>query len=211
MNALFEILEFSMSSLIWGVLIAAICMGLFFFVIKGWWRNAMFTLATYLVGIILFLLLSVQCILICGAIKIIDFTDVIEAKTEQILNTRYVKNMSVTIAESEEIVQDLIAEYPILANYIGYGYFQGYTVETLPAGVGQAVRDFMRSFIIRRLLWCLGFVVVGSFLAVKSISVVNNSGGSGRMRGDSHRRIGNERDYSRTSINRNRPRVRRTR
>ena len=60
MGALIDIIQFSFSSIVWGILIAVVCMALFVFIIKGWWRNALFTVWSYLIGIVLFLLLTFQ-------------------------------------------------------------------------------------------------------------------------------------------------------
>ena len=208
MSVLWDILQFSIGSLFWGVLIAAVCMLLFYLAIKGWWKNAAFTPVTYIVGAVLFVLLSVQCILICGAIKIISFTDVVEQRTEEILASRHVFNVEVPVSESEDIVQELLEEYPIFRNYFDYGYFEGYTVATLPAAVGDEIRNYLCEFIVRRLLWCLGFVVVSAFIAVKTISFNNGSGG--RSRESSARRQSMSVDRSRPRIS-GHSRVRRTR
>lgn len=200
MNALWEILQFSISSLFWGILIAAVCMCLFFFAIKGWWKNAEFTIITYIMGFVLFILLSVQCIMICGAIKIISFTDIVEEKTQEILDMRYVSlDSSVSLAESEEVIQLLIDEFPIFENYFGSGYFMGYTVETLPAAIGDEIRSFMRHFIFRRLLWCLGFVVVSAIIAIKTISINNGSGGRTREGAGRRLPVGGDRSRPRVS------------
>lgn len=198
MNVLWEILQFSIGSLFWGIFIAAVCMLLFYFAIKGWWKNAAFTVVTYIVGALLFVLLSVQCIMICGAIKIISFTDVVEYRTKEILDSRHMFNVEVSRSESEDIVQELLEEYPIFRNYFDYGYFEGYTVETLPTAVGEEIRSYLRAFIARRLLWCLGFVVVSAVIAIKTISLNNGSGGRTRER-SGRQPIGSDRSRPRIS------------
>ena len=72
---LFEIFQYSFSCIIWGILIAAICMGLFVFLIKGWYKDATFSPLSYIVGALLSFLLSFQCVLIIGSLKIIDMSD----------------------------------------------------------------------------------------------------------------------------------------
>ena len=58
MKAFFDIISFSTGCLFWGILIGIICMVLFFLLIKGWYKHAEASPATYLVGGILFILLS---------------------------------------------------------------------------------------------------------------------------------------------------------
>ena len=54
MKAFFDIISFSTGCLFWGILIGIICMVLFFLLIKGWYKHAEASPATYLVGGILF-------------------------------------------------------------------------------------------------------------------------------------------------------------
>lgn len=78
--------------------------------------------------------------------------------------------------ESTAIVEQLVAQYPILSNYFDYGVFKGYTVSQLPHAIACEINDYMKWFIFRRLMWCLGFVVVATFIAIKTI---DRRGGSG--------------------------------
>lgn len=50
MWALYDILRYSFSSVIWGILIAVACMTLFVFLIKGWYKDATFSPISYVVG-----------------------------------------------------------------------------------------------------------------------------------------------------------------
>lgn len=205
MWAFVELVKFSFSSIFWGLLIAVVCMALFFAAIKGWWKNAMFTPATYIVGAVLFILLTFQCILICGGIKIINITDAIQLETERIINENFLPG-DLSMADADDVTKTLVRDYPVLGHYFNTGYFEGVTTETLPAAMADAVRDYMKGFIIRRLLWCLGFVVVGAVLAIKTISLQNSMR---RSRTDTRpvNRTANNQRLSRS----NRPRVGRRR
>lgn len=186
MWAFFDIIRFSAGSILWGVLIALLCMTAFVLIIKGWWKNAVFTLGTYIVGAVLFVLLSAQCVLICGSIKIINTTDVYEERISAMLSgisDSYVP----TIDENDKVVKELIDRYPILENYIGSGDFSGYSVAELPHVMAEELRSYMKEYIVRRLLWCLGFVVVAGVVAVKTITLENSMRRSAPRRSDSTR------------------------
>lgn len=170
MWGLFELLKFSFGSIFWGILITVVCMALFFFLIRGWYRNAVFTPISYLVGIVLFLLLAFQCTMIVGAIKIINITPYYEAQIQQMVNNHFPSDREVSKQESEQLVEWLVTEYPILQHYFNSGEFTGYTARQLPAVMGAEIRSFLRFYILRRLLWCLGFVIVGAVLVIRSIS-----------------------------------------
>lgn len=166
---LFEILRYSFSSVIWGVLIAISCMALFVFLIKGWYKDATFSPVSYLVGAVLFLFLSFQCVLIVGSLKIISMTDDYEQQITALVQS-YSPEDEVSQAQASEVIDAIINEFPILEYYISGGEFSGYTASQLPAAIAQELRSFMRWYIFRRILWCLGFVTVGAFLVIRSLS-----------------------------------------
>lgn len=166
---LFEILRYSFSSVIWGVLIAISCMALFVFLIKGWYKDATFSPVSYLVGAVLFLFLSFQCVLIVGSLKIISMTDDYEQQITALVQS-YSPKDEVSQAQASEVIDAIINEFPILEYYISGGEFSGYTASQLPAAIAQELRSFMRWYIFRRILWCLGFVTVGAFLVIRSLS-----------------------------------------
>jgi len=166
---LFEILRYSFSSVIWGVLIAVSCMALFVFLIKGWYKDATFSPVSYLVGAVLFLFLSFQCVLIVGSLKIISMTDEYEQQITALVQS-YSPEDEVSQAQASEVIDAIINEFPVLEYYISGGEFSGYTASQLPAAIAQELRSFMRWYIFRRILWCLGFVAVGAFLVIRSLS-----------------------------------------
>ena len=170
MWALYDILVYSFSSVIWGILIAIACMALFVFLIKGWYKDATFSLASYIVGAILFLFLSFQCILIVGSLKILDTTDVYEKEISNIVNSAYDATDEITMGQADDIIQVFIERFPLLQYYIGGGEFSGYTAKELPHAMADTLRSFMRWYIFRRIMWCISFVIVGAICVIRSMS-----------------------------------------
>ena len=167
---LFDILRYSFSSMIWGILIAVACIALFVFLIKGWYKDATFSPISYVVGAILFLFLSFQCILIVGSLKIISMTDEYEQRITSIVESVYSPSDMVSMPQASDVIDTIIDEFPILEYYIGGGEFSGFTAEQLPHAIADELRTFMRWYIFRRILWCLGFVIVGAICVIKSLS-----------------------------------------
>ena len=170
MWALFDILRYSFSSVIWGILIAVTCMALFVFLIKGWYKDATFSPISYVVGTVLFLFLSFQCILIVGSLKILDTTDYYETEISRIVDSTYDSVDEVSMGQADEIIQVIIDRFPLLHYYISGGEFSGFTAKELPHAMADELRSFMRWYIFRRILWCLGFVIVGAICVIKSLS-----------------------------------------
>lgn len=170
MWALYDILRYSFSSVIWGILIAVACMALFVFLIKGWYKDATFSPISYIIGAVLFLFLSIQCILIVGSLKIIDTTDYYETEISRIVDSAYDAADEVTMGQADDIIQVIIDRFPLLQYYISSGEFSGFTAKELPHAMADELRSFMRWYIFRRILWCLGFVIVGAVCVIRSLS-----------------------------------------
>ena len=170
MWALYDILNYSFSSVIWGLLIAIACMALFVFLIKGWYKDATFSPVSYIVGAILFIFLSFQCVLIVGSLKIISMTDDYEQRITSIVESVYSPSDMVSMPQASDVIDTIIDEFPILEYYIGGGEFSGFTAAQLPHAMADELRSFMRWYIFRRILWCLGFVIVGAICVIKSLS-----------------------------------------
>lgn len=170
MWALYDILRYSISSVIWGILIAVACMALFVCLIKGWYKDATFSPVSYVIGAVLFLFLSVQCVLIVGSLKIIDTTDYYETEIANIVDSAYDTADEITIGQADDIIQVIIDRFPLLQYYIGGGEFSGFTAKELPHAMADELRSFMRWYIFRRILWCLGFVIVGAVCVIRSLS-----------------------------------------
>ena len=171
---LFDILRYSFSSMIWGILIAVACMALFVFLIKGWYKDATFSPISYAVGATLFLFLSFQCILVVGSLKIISMTDEYEQRITSIVESAYSPSDMVSMPQASDVIDTIIDEFPILEYYIGGGEFSGFTAEQLPHAMADELRSFMRWYIFRRILWCLGFVIVGAICVIRSMSKTKN-------------------------------------
>lgn len=167
---LLDILNYSFGSIVWGVLIAVVCMTLFVFLIKGWFKDATFSPVSYIIGAVLFLFLSFQCVLVVGSLKIISMTDEYEQRITTIVESVYSPSDEVSMSQASDVIDTIIDEFPILEYYIGGGEFSGFTASQLPHAIADELRSFMRWYIFRRILWCLGFVIVGAICVIKSLS-----------------------------------------
>lgn len=196
---LWNIIQYSISSLLGGVLTAIVCLALFVFIIKGWWKDAMFSIWSYIIGVVLFLLLSFQCTMIVGSLKIIDTVDEYKAYFTEILDNAYEDWEQVPDDVAKVVIDKAIEECPLLEHYIGGGEFTGFSAKELPTAMTEELRSFMKAYIVRRLLWCLGFVLVAGALGImtldkpyaqsarRDLSERRHSGGSRPVPYGSHR------------------------
>jgi hypothetical protein len=100
---------------------------------------------------------------------------------------------------AEAVIDKAIEECPLLEHYIGGGEFTGFSAKELPTAMTEELRSFMKAYIVRRLLWCLGFVLVAGALGImtldkpyaqsarRDLSERRHSGGSRPVPNGSHR------------------------
>lgn len=175
MWGLFDILRFSFSSVIWGILIAVAMMALFVFIVRGWWKNALFTPATYICGAVLLLLLIFQCTMTVGALKIIDNCNKYEAIMSTIVRNNFLYlNREASPEETNAVIEQLVSREPLLQHYIGGGWSEGITLGNVPHEMADELKDYMRGYIVRRLLWSLAFVLILGFIAIKTLDTSNH-------------------------------------
>lgn len=169
MDVIFDILKHSLSSILWGIIISLACIGLFVLIVKGWYKNAMFSCATWFVLAILFLFLSLQCTMIVGSIQVLGETDEFELTIKDIVDKHYTSSEIVRGENSKAILYQMMEGCPLLKYYVADGEFIGFTASQLPHAMASELHSFLTWYIFRRLLWCLVFVLAAAFLTIKSL------------------------------------------
>ena len=164
------IIDYSFSCLMWGVLIAFICTVIFVFILKGWRRDTMFSIWTYLIGGTLFVFMAFQCTMLVGSIKLINTVDEYKAYFTEIVDNAYEGWEQVPDDVAEVVIDKAIEECPLLEHYIGGGEFTGFSAKELPTAITEELRSFMKAYIVRRLLWCLGFTLVAGILGIMTLN-----------------------------------------
>lgn len=168
MNALYTIISYSLGNLFLGVILTIAGVELMFFLIRSWFSNRTFTLFSYFVGIILFLFLSFQSVLFCGAITIKSYCDEVEMAINE-----WARNLPDDVRfdkeSSQQMLEQIQQEWPLVGYFVGGADFTGHT----PVGIAHAMTDelqsFMNGFILRRIGWSLLFVVVGAFIVIRTM------------------------------------------
>ena len=197
-----NILTYSIGSLFWGIVIALICIGLFLLLIKGWYKDAYFKPVSYIIAGALCLVLIYNCTIICGAIAMKSDIELFEGLVSRAITSSF-PDFDITVDErtSNEILQKVLEEHPILYYYVGSCNFEGWRLSELPHVMGDTLKSYLNNVILKNILWSLGFVVAGAILAIKTI------GRSGKVSIRSDR--DNRHNFSRRSARSHRTYVRR--
>lgn len=184
MGALMNIFYHSLGSMLVGVVLTIIGIILMYVLIRLWWRNSTFSIASIAVGIILFFFLSFQSILLCGAITIKSYCDDVEFYVNELVQN--IPNTQAFSTEDSQVILDHISEeWPLVGYYVNMADFHGHTSDTIAEAMSDELRSYMNWFIFRRICWSLLFVVVGAVIVIKTISIRNVSHRNARRVGAS--------------------------
>ena len=177
MNALFNILTYSMGSLLLGIILTIAGIGLMFVFVKLWWKVDTFTPMSFICGFILFFFLAFQSVLFCGAVTIKSYCDDIEIAINQIVD-KIPLNNRFSQEDSQLILNQISETWPVVGYYVNMADFEGHTPATIAKAMADELRSVMNWFILRRIGWSLLFVFIGAVAIIKSISGRYQSGRS---------------------------------
>lgn len=169
MGYLMNILSFSLGSLFLGILFTLLGIVLMFVLIRSWWRDSTFTPMSFFVAGILFFFLSFQAILLCGAVTIKSYCSDMEEVVNEML-AGLPNYAEVPQGKTNQILDEVIERWPLIGYYIGGYESWGYTPVDYAKAMADEVHHFMNMYILRRLAWALGFIIVGAILVIKTIS-----------------------------------------
>lgn len=174
MGALFNILTHSLGSIFLGIFIAVAGVTLMFFIIHSWWRNSNFTPLSFLVAFILFCLLSYQAVLICGAMTIKGYGDDVEHIINELVSQEP-SDMQFSSEEAQELLDQVSNEFPIVGYYVNRVESWGNTPSTIAKSLVNALHRYLNWFILRRIGWCLLFIICGAAAVINTISRENKT------------------------------------
>lgn len=168
MGALYTIVSYSLGNLFLGILLTVVGVGLMFFLIRSWFSNSSFTPFSYIMGFVLFLFLSFQAVLLCGAVTIKSYCDEVEVAINE-----WVRNLPDEVRfdkeSSQQVLEQIQQEWPLVGYFVGGADFTGHTPVDIAHAMTEELHSFMNRFILRRIGWSLLFVVVGTFVVIKTM------------------------------------------
>ena len=173
MGLLVDIFTNSLLSIFLGFLFALGGVILLFLAIQGWYKNRTFTPLSYVAGAVVFCFFLYQSILICGAFACKSFGDEIEARINEIVALRasFMPDYEFSREQTDEIFKEATAVFPVIAEYVGWADFEGHTPLNIAASMHETLDKFLNIFILKRLGWCLLFLVLGALAVIKTMDV----------------------------------------
>lgn len=155
------------SCLFWGVVIAIVVTAIVLFLVKGF-VNKELSLLSWCAALVMLVLLAIQATLMVGAIKAKGMVSDIEDTVGSLMQTA--RNTSTTASEQLQItdwIDEVEDEYPFIENIVDFDNLSEEDPEEIVEVIGNEVNSYLNWYIVRRILWSLGFLVVGVLLTVK--------------------------------------------
>jgi predicted PurR-regulated permease PerM len=171
----FSLLSTATSSIFYGIIVTAVIMAILYAVLKSLSKGIVQSVPFYITGIVLAILLIVQCSLMIGAIQAKDAVDSAKIYLNQLLEDKY----GIISAQDSQKVMDAITDnFPIIGNFIDIADFSGHDISDLPEVMHESMINFLSSYIWHRVWWILGIIVIACIVVMlfdhKTISAYSN-------------------------------------
>lgn len=164
---LYDILKYSASSIIVGIIVTLLLVGLMFFIVKGFFPRSTFSPLSILVGLILTLFLGFRMITMCGAISLKWMCNDFETYVNSLIPDD-MDQLEIPLSErdADRIVSQAIDEFPILPHFVSSGTFIGTNTSNIAHIMAETLNDFLNQFIWQTLLWGLVYLAIAAVLVV---------------------------------------------
>lgn len=159
----FSLIGTTISCIFYGIIVTAVVMALLYVVLKTISKGIVQTPIFYITGVVLAMLLTIQFSLMIGAIQAKDAADATEIYLNQLLEDCY---GTVSAQDSQQIMDAITDQFPILGNFIDIANFSGHDVSELPEVMHSSIIDYLSAYIWHRVWWILGIIVVACVIAM---------------------------------------------
>ena len=157
----FSLIGTAFSSIFYGVVITAVIMAVLYVILKSINDGIIHSVSFFATGVVLAILLVIQCSLMVGAIQAKGTTEAANIYLNQILEDY---SGTVGAQDSQEVFDKVTEHFPLIGTFIGYTDFSGHVISELPDVITSTINDFFTSFIWHRVLWILVFILIGCLI-----------------------------------------------
>jgi len=166
-----DILQYALGSFILGVVLTILFVFLLFLLIKGFYPKSTFSPLSIITGLVLTILLIPQMIQLCGAVALkAETANISEWLDENIVHSdRYIIPQDISTEESTEICNQLVEQYPMVKSFVGGGEFTNFNTSNICQAMADELNSFLNQFIWESLGWSILFVIIGSFIVIRTI------------------------------------------
>lgn len=159
----FSLIQTAASCVFYATIVTAAIMTFLFLLLKSSCKNVTQTPAFLIGNIVVAVLLLIQSTLMIGAMEAKDATESARLYLNQLLENTC---GTVSAQDSQQILEAVTAEYPIIGTYIGMADFSGHDLSELSASMSETISDYLRSYIWHRVWWMVGIIALGCMLTL---------------------------------------------
>lgn len=117
----------------------------------------------YITGVIMVILLIIQCTILVGAIKAKGFAEPVQI----LLNQQFEGQQGVIGAKDSQVILDtVIEEFPIIGTYMDVADFSGHDISEMSQLMYETMTDYLNMYIWHRVFWIIGIIVIACVIAV---------------------------------------------
>ena len=138
-------------------------MAVLYAILKFISRNIVSSVPFCVTGVVLAVLLTIQFTLLIGAVRCKGSIDSVQVFLEQNVENNI---GTVSAKESQEILDDMVEEFPLIGVFIGYANFSGNDVRNLPEVMCDSLNSFFNKYILHRILWIMVLVVTACVIVM---------------------------------------------
>jgi hypothetical protein len=148
----------AISSVVYGIVITAAIMAILYGVLKALSDGIVRSVPFFITGVVMAVLLTIQCSLLVGAIE----AKSVAGSMEIYLNQQLEGQQGIVGArDSQEIMNNVIDHFPIIGTYLGIANFAGHEISDIAQVMHDTMVDYLNTYIWHRVFWILGIIVVG--------------------------------------------------
>lgn len=155
----FNLFSTAMTAVLCGVIAAAVTMALYYVFFRALDRDVVRSKVFLIASAVLTVLLIVQYSLLSGAVSALGEVDSAEIYLQQVTENAY---GTLGVAESQQLLDQVTGQYPLIGVFVGICNFAGQNMSDIAGVMAETMRDFLSSYIWRRVWWILGLIVVAS-------------------------------------------------
>ena len=169
----FELISIAFSSIFYGIIATVAIMAVLYGVLKVINKCIVQSPIFFLTGLVLAVLLVIQTSLMIGAFQAKTATDAAELFLRQQLEGC---QGIVGAQESQQVMNTIIEEFPIIGAYANLFDFSGNDLSNLPQVMHETITSYLNTFIWHRVGWTLGFIVVSCIIVIMFAKPNKDSG-----------------------------------
>ncbi len=159
----FSLVETAVSSIFYGVMATCAVMAILYLILRTLDRGIVKTLAFYLTGIALAMLLFIQFSLLSGAYKAKGATDSAVNYLSQLSEEH---DYTVGINDIKQELDSVFEKFPILGSFVDITNYTDQELSDLVDTLHETISDRINKYIWHRVLWIIGFIVVACTISV---------------------------------------------